>query len=125
MIKNIFSVLLVLFFLFIVASCEKDPEIEVKEYIYLNVDSVNTTSVFLSWTQSHSDKFQSYQVYYSKKSGFLVSSGSLYKTITDRTITKAKVDTIFVPGQLTYFRVRLSKSDGIIFDTGEVSATPQ
>ncbi len=124
MIKKIFVLLFLFLSLFSLSSCEKEPTVEVKEYIYLNVDSVATASVYLSWTQSHSDIFQSYQVYYSKKTGFPLSSSSLYRTITDRATIRTTVDSL-VSNQPLYFRVRLVKTDGTTFDTSEVPATPK
>ena len=115
---------LVIFALILLSSCEKDPEVETKEPLYIVVDSVSTTSVFLRWTQSHSDKFQNYQIHYSKKQGFAPSSGTLYKTFSDRYTTRTTVDSL-VANQPYYFRVRLIKSDATIFDSDEVPAIPK
>ena len=124
MLRKYLASTLALLSLILFSSCEKDPEVKTIEYVYLGIDSVTVTSVYLHWTQSHSDIFKEYQVHYSKKQGFAPSSGTLYKIFSNRYTTSTSVDTL-VTNQPYYFRVRLVKSDATTVDSEEEAAIPK
>ena len=124
MIKKILTLSFFFFVLLFINSCEKDPEVKTIEYVYLGIHSVTTTSVYLHWTQSHSDIFKEYQMHYSKKQGFTPSSGTLYKIFSDRYTTRTSVDSL-VTNQPYYFKIRLVNSDATTVDSEEEPAIPK
>jgi len=107
-----------------IVACEEPSSEAPTSRITLQVveSSITHTSVDLVWTKPQVENFKEYQVHFSTRSNFRITTATEYETIDDIEETSTFVSGLR-PKVQYFFRIRVVSTDNKAFESNEVSAT--